>query len=58
VNRGVSATVGVLSQKFVEELRDRVAVIPAKAGIQKSLKFLDSGSRLLAKAGIPAACPE
>jgi hypothetical protein len=30
----------------------------AKAGIQKSLKFLDSGSRFLAKAGITPGCPE
>jgi hypothetical protein len=32
--------------------------MPVKTGIQKSFKFLDSASRLLAKAGITPACPE
>jgi len=33
------------SQKFVQKGEDAFVVIPAKAGIQKSLKCLDSGSR-------------
>jgi len=35
----------VLSQKFAEKLCAAHAVMPVKTGIQKSLKFLDSGSR-------------
>jgi len=34
-----------MSQKFVEQAIALFRVIPAKAGIQKLLKFLDSGSR-------------
>jgi hypothetical protein len=33
-------------------------VMPAQAGIQTPFRHLDSGSRLLAKAGIAPACPE
>ena len=32
-------------KKFVEEFLSTLTVMPAKAGIQKSLKILDSGSR-------------
>ena len=35
----------VLSQKFAKEVGDLPIVMPAKAGIQKHLIFLDSGSR-------------
>jgi hypothetical protein len=43
----------VLYQKFAEKITDVPIVIPVKTGIQKSLKFLDSGSRQLSQ-----ACPE
>jgi hypothetical protein len=36
--------------KFVKEVEGLPTVMPAKAGIQKSLKFLDSGSRWLSPA--------
>jgi hypothetical protein len=35
----------VLSQKLAKEVASLAAVMLAKASIQKSLKFLDSGSR-------------
>jgi len=35
---------------FVKSLKRRFSVIPAKAGIQKGMKILDSGSRF--------SCPE
>jgi hypothetical protein len=35
----------VVSQKFVEQVFGRFGVIPAKAGIQTHLNFLDSGAR-------------
>jgi hypothetical protein len=50
--------VSVLSQKFAKEVGSLITVIPAKAGIQISLNFLDSGSRFLANAGITPARPE
>jgi hypothetical protein len=40
-----SAALSVVSQKFVEKVCATLAVTPVKTGIQKSLKFLDSGSR-------------
>jgi hypothetical protein len=45
-------------QKFIEKVMGASFVIPVKTGIQKSFKFLDFGSRFLAKAGITPACPE
>ena len=35
----------VLSRKFTKDSSTGCIVMPAKAGIQNSLKFLDSGSR-------------
>jgi hypothetical protein len=35
----------VLSQKCIKNFSTGRTVMPAKAGIQKSLKFLNSGSR-------------
>jgi len=35
----------VLTQKFAKEVRGLLTVMPAKAGIQTQLIFLDSGSR-------------
>jgi len=43
----------VVSQKFAEKVCAAFTVMPVKTGIQKSLKFLDSGSRQLSP-----ACPE
>ena len=48
----------LLSREFAKEGGGLPSVMPAKAGIQDHLIFLDSGSRLLAKAGITLACPE
>jgi hypothetical protein len=48
----------VLPQEFAKLVRVFPSVMPAKAGIQKHLISLDSGSRFLAKAGITPACPE
>jgi hypothetical protein len=35
----------VMSQKFAEKVYVAFAVMPVQTGIQKFLKFLDSGSR-------------
>ena len=44
--RGINfAPMSVLSQKFGKEAGGLPTVMPAKAGIQKQLIFLDSGSR-------------
>jgi len=42
---GKGAIPSVLEPKFVKWVIQIFAVIPAKAGVQKSFKFLDSGSR-------------
>ena len=49
--------------KFAKEVRVARLVMLAKAGIQKSLKFLDSGSRFLQRPislrlKLSTACPE
>jgi hypothetical protein len=41
----LASEIFVLEPKFVKRVIQIFAVIPAKAGIQKSFKFLDSGSR-------------
>ena len=45
--RGLGSATGssVLSQKFAKEVGRLLTVMPAKAGIQKHLIILDSGSR-------------
>jgi hypothetical protein len=43
--RKLAFSASVVSQKFVEQVPGLFRVIPAKAGIQTFLKFLDSGSR-------------
>jgi hypothetical protein len=40
-----TSSLRVLKLKFTKKLSERPTVIPAKAGIQKFLIFLDSGSR-------------